>query len=185
MWELLLKDDGYGIDNISFATSKQKNKWFITIVYYETLESKKCPPNYFEKRQVGFQACLDKYNFYQRRWHDYDYTKGEVRKQGDGETNADKPWPEDLPGDNDNMPKKKPLKPLPIIPKSKEDDDKVDQKPKKPQPKKTNCTTKKTNHTKKSKGSTNSTKDRAKETRATKKREKKSFFDSRTNKKKK
>merc|ERR1711974_410375 len=75
-------------------------------------------------------------NFYQRRWHDYDYTRGEARKQGDGETNADKPWPEDLPGDNDNMPKKKPLKPLPIIPKAKEQDKKADEKPKKPEPKK-------------------------------------------------
>ena len=64
LWELLIKDDVYGVDNIAFATSKQKNKWFISVTYYETLESKKCPPVYFEKRQVGFQACLDKYNFY-------------------------------------------------------------------------------------------------------------------------
>lgn len=130
VWEQLIKDDIHGIQNISFATSKNKNKWNISLVYYETLESKHCPPNYYKKRGVGFQACLNKYNFYQRRWHDYDWTKGVVRKPGDGETKADTPWPEDQPGDNDNIPKKKPLKPVPISPKAVVPEEKP--KPKEP-----------------------------------------------------
>jgi len=117
VWEHLIKDDVHGVDNLAFATSKNKNKWNISLVYYETLESKNCPPNYFTKRDIGFQSCLNKYNFYQRRWHDYDWTKGVVRNPGDGETKADEPFPEDQPGDNENMPEKKPLVPLPIIPK--------------------------------------------------------------------
>jgi len=136
VWEHLIKDDVHGIHDVAFATSKDKNKWNISLVYYETLESKQCPPNYYKKRDVGFQACLNKYNFYQRRWHDYDWTKGVVRKPGDGETKADTPWPEDQPGDNDNMPPKKPLKPEPIIPKAVVPDEKPKPKPPvKPKPK--------------------------------------------------
>jgi len=140
VWEHLIKDDIKGVQNVAFATSKNKNKWNISLVYYETLESKQCPPTYYKKRDIGFQACLNKYNFYQRRWHDYDWTKGVVRKPGDGETKADTPWPEDQPGDNENMPKKKPLNPVPVSPKSvvpkepKKKDPVVPKEPKKKDP---------------------------------------------------
>jgi len=131
----LIKDDVYGVDNIAFATSKKENKWSVALIYYETLESKKCPPDYFTKRDVGFQACLNKYNFYQRRWHDYDFTKGVARKTGDGESDVCTKWIEDLPGKQNECQKKKPLNPPPITPKAEKEDKKVD-KPKKPVPKK-------------------------------------------------
>jgi len=33
LWELLLKNDNYGVDNVAFATSKKCDKWTVTINY--------------------------------------------------------------------------------------------------------------------------------------------------------
>jgi len=129
LWQYLIKNDEIGVDNIAFATAKQGDKWAVNLIYYMTLESKKCPPDYYTKRDVGFQACLNKYSFYQRRWHDYDFSKGVLRKEGEGETDACTKWPGDSETDANCIPKK-PLKNPPILPKSEEEDKKAEEPPK-------------------------------------------------------
>lgn len=95
----------FGIDNIAFSTSKYKSGWRVTLLWYDTIISQDCPT---ESQKgvalIGFNSCLNKYNFYYRRWHDYDYTKGVERRPGDGETGAGNKQPGDMPNDN---PKKK------------------------------------------------------------------------------
>jgi hypothetical protein len=106
IWQLLLSDDGWGINNIAMATAKYNGKWRVTLFWYDSIKSDYCTTE-AEKgaAMLGGDACLNGYyNFYQRRWHDYDYTKGVSRKPGQGETGAGKAKPGD--GPNDNPPKK-------------------------------------------------------------------------------
>lgn len=116
LWKRLLKWTGGGIDSLAMTTSKSKNKWNVTLIFYKTLQSENCPPSYFNNApKIGFQSCLNKYNFYQRRWHDYDWTKGVIRKPGEDETGADKPKPGDLPIDNVPRPPIKPITPPTVV----------------------------------------------------------------------
>jgi hypothetical protein len=118
IWQLLLSDDGWGINNVAMATAKYNGKWRVTLFWYDSIKSDYCTTE-AEKgvALLGDDQCLNGYfNFYQRRWHDYDYTKGVSRKPGQGETHADKPKPGDGPNDN---PPKKPRNPAfrpPVMP---------------------------------------------------------------------
>jgi len=105
LWKLILSDDKWGIDQLALATSKYGGKWRVSLNWYETITKEYCTTEAERKAALlGNDACLDGYfNFYQRRWHDYDWTKGKARKPGEGETNAGKPQPGD--GPNDNPPK--------------------------------------------------------------------------------
>lgn len=91
-WKLLLTNDTNGINKIALASSKQKVGWRVVVFWYDDILSDGEPsPAFTESALQGFENCLDRYNFYQRRWHDYDYTKGIKRKPGEGATECPTP----------------------------------------------------------------------------------------------
>lgn len=138
IWKLLLVDDSWGINQVAMATSKRNGKWRVALFWYEAITSEQCTSEAEESTAfLGNDKCLNGYfDFYQRRWHDYDYTKGTPRKPGEGETDADKPRPGDGPDDNPPKPPRTP----PFVPPVVHDDDQpvvkptVKPKPIKPKP---------------------------------------------------
>lgn len=66
-----------GLDNVAFATSKDKNRWKVSLFWYDTIESKNCPDDSIKKAaKINMYECMNKFNFYSRRLHDYDLLKG-------------------------------------------------------------------------------------------------------------
>jgi hypothetical protein len=121
IWKLLLSDDSWGINQFAMATSKRNGKWRVALLWYESVVNEYCVSQAEKSAaNLGNDNCLDGYfNFYARRWHDYDYTKGTPRKDGEGESGADKPKPGDGPNDN---PPKPPRTPAFVPPVSIDDD---------------------------------------------------------------
>lgn len=141
VWKWLLKDDKFGLENISMTTAKYKRNFRVTLMWADNVVKCDQPTDpQIDKSGIGFAQCTNQYKFFQRRIHDYNYKLGVARKKGDGETLADKSQATDLPGDNPKPPVKPPkppkiiVKPVPVKPQPKQPDDNPKPPPVNPKP---------------------------------------------------